>query len=69
MNMPSTDGERKAGSSIRLLAFCLLRRGRARDGGKDRALTLFRKYFALKGDAMSPEERREVGSLIAENKR
>jgi len=38
-------------------------------GDKTRALTVFRKYPALTGDAISPEERREVGSLIAESKR
>ncbi len=33
-------------------------------GDKTRALTFFQKYLTLKGDAISPEERREVESLI-----
>jgi arylsulfatase A-like enzyme/Flp pilus assembly protein TadD len=33
-------------------------------GDKTKALNLFRKYLALKGDSISPEERRDVESLI-----
>jgi arylsulfatase A-like enzyme/Flp pilus assembly protein TadD len=35
-------------------------------GDKARALALFRKYLGLQGSAISPDERREVESLIAE---
>ena len=38
-------------------------------GDKPRALALFRKYLTLRGDAISPEERREIESLIAESRR